>query len=197
MNKMSQSEIKPPEVYIHQPDFPEINGQVEKFKIEIEMKFEISQQTKILDEVKNGERRLSNSLEKGNYGEMRTDQDLKEKGYERISVDRVTNLNDSTHQGIDGVYYKKGGEPEYLIVDSKFGSAELGETADGKQMSESWIDNRLDSAVGKEKADEIRMEKIMNSDNVGSFVAHVDESGNVTYDKLDSNGNVTERNVQL
>lgn len=147
--------------------------------------------------MKNGERKLSNSLEKGNYGEMRTDQDLKEKGYERISVDRVTDLNDSNHQGIDGVYYKKGGKPEYLIVDSKYGSSQLGETSDGKQMSESWIDNRLDNAVGKEKADEIRMEKIMNGDNVGSFVAHVDESGNVTYDKLDNNGNVTERNVQL
>ena len=197
MNRMSQNEIKPPEVYVQRPDLPDIYGPVETIKIDVQMKFEISQQTKILDEVKNGERKLSNSLEKGNYGEMRTDQDLKEKGYERISVDRVTDLNDSTHQGIDGVYYKKGGEPEYLIIDSKFGSAQLGETADGKQMSESWIDNRLDSAVGKEKADEIRMEKIMNSDNVGSFVARVDESGNVTYDKLDSNGNVTERNVQL
>ena len=194
---MSQSEIKQHVIEVIQPHFPEIKRTLDQFVIDVELKMEISQQDKILDEVKNGERKLSNSLEKGNYGEMRTDQDLAEKGYERISVNRVTDLNDSTHQGIDGVYYKKGGEPEYLIVDSKFRSAQLGETSDGKQMSEAWIDNRLDSAVGKEKADEIRMEKIMNSNNICSLVSHVDECGNITYDKLDSNGNVTERNVQL
>jgi hypothetical protein len=64
-------------------------------------------------------------------------------------------------------------------------------------MSEKWIDNRLDNAVGKEKADEIRMEKLVNSGNVGSFVAHVSEDGIVTYERLDSNGDVKERNVQL
>ena len=145
---------------------------------------------KILEEVKNGERKLETSQEKGNYGEMRTDQDLKEKGYERISLDRVTDLNAPGRQGIDGVYYKEGGEPEYMIVDSKYGSSQLSDTDDGRQMSEKWIDNRLDNAVGKEKADEIRMEKLMNSDNVVSYVARIGEDGNVTYERVDSNGYV-------
>ena len=57
-------------------------------------------------------------------------------------------------------------------------------------MSEKWIDNRLDNAVGKEKADEIRMEKLMNSDNVVSYVARIGEDGNVTYERVDSNGYV-------
>lgn len=195
---MNINEISQPKVKIHNPDITgELINKLDKLQIKVEVKMEITQQQKILDEVKNGERKLETAIEKGNYGEMRTDQDLKEKGYERISLDRVTDLNDSTHHGIDGVYYKKGGEPEYLIVDSKYGSAQLGDTSDGRQMSEEWIDRRLDDAVGREKADEIRMEKLQNSDNVGSFVAHVDESGTVTYDRLDSNGNVTERNVQL
>lgn len=163
----------------------------------VEIKFDISNQNRVLDSVKRGEYKLETAQEKGNYGEMRTDQDLKEKGYDRISLDRVTDLKSAGHQGIDGVYYKKGGEPEYLIVDSKYGSAQLSETSDGKQMSDAWIDNRLDSAVGKEKADEIRLEKLQNGDNVGSYVAHVDENGTVTYDRLDNNGDVKERNVEL
>lgn len=151
----------------------------------------------IIDSVKNGENKLETSQEKGNFGEMMTDIDLKEKGYERISKDQTTDLSSPGRQGIDGVYYKQGGKPEYMIVDSKYGSAQLGDTVDGKQMSDKWIDNRLDNAVGKEKADEIRMEKLINNDNVGSYVAHVDEKGTVTYDRLDSNADVKERNVQI
>jgi hypothetical protein len=194
-NELNKPEIKET-VLLEQP-VPNLISKLDKIEIQFEMKFDISEQNKILEEVKNGERKLENSQEKGNYGEMRTDQDLKEKGYDRISLDRVTDLNSVGHQGIDGVYYKEGGEPEYIIVDSKYGSAQLSETADGKQMSEKWIDNRLDNAVGKEKADEIRMEKLVNSGNVGSFVAHVSEDGIVTYERLDSNGDVKERNVQL
>lgn len=194
-NELNKPEIK--ETVLLEQLVPNLISKLDKIEIQFEMKFDISEQNKILEEVKNGERKLENSQEKGNYGEMRTDQDLKEKGYERISLDRVTDLNSAGHQGIDGVYYKEGGEPEYIIVDSKYGSAQLSETADGKQMSDKWIDNRLDNAVGKEKADEIRMEKMANSENVGSFVAHVGEDGIVTYDRLDSNGDIKERNVQL
>lgn len=140
----------------------------------------------------------TNTHETGNYGEMKTDQDLRTKGYERISTDMVTDIDQSGHQGIDGVYYKKDGDPEYLIVDSKYGSAQLNpNTKDGKQMSNEWINNRLDKDVGKEKADEIRMEKVLNPDNVGSYVAHVDADGNVTYDRLDDDANVIEKDVKI
>ena len=50
---------------------------------------------------------------------------------------------------------------------------------------------------GKEKADEIRMEKILNPDNVGAYVAHVKEDGTVTYDKLDADANVVEKDVKI
>ena len=32
-------------------------------------------------------------------------------GYERVSLDRVTGLDDPIHQGIDGVYYNPEGTP--------------------------------------------------------------------------------------
>ena len=41
------------------------------------------------------------------------------------------------------------------------------------------------------------MEKLLNPDNVGAYVAHVEEDGKVSYDKLDENANVVERGVDL
>ena len=61
----------------------------------------------------NGDILLSNNIQKGNYGEMKMDVYFKSQGYERISLDRVTDLNAPTHQGIDGVYYNLDGHPPY------------------------------------------------------------------------------------
>lgn len=168
-----------------------------KDRVSTENNNDIDNQNKEISSVETGKRDLNTTQEKGNYGEMKTDADLRQKGYERISKDVVTSLNDKGHQGIDGVYYNPNGKPKYMIVDAKYGSAQLSETADGKQMSEKWIDNRLDVSVGKEKADEIRLEKILQPDNVGSYISHIDEKGNVTYDRLNEEGNVSERNVEL
>lgn len=164
---------------------------------ELTMDEKIDKQNQAIESVESGEKSLETTQEKGNYGEMKTDQDLRERGYERISTDMVTDLDDAGHQGIDGVYYNPDGDPQYVIVDAKYGTAQLSETADGKQMSENWIDKRLDEAVGKERADEIRLEKLLDSDNVGSYIAHVGEDGTVTYDRLDENANVIEKDVKL
>lgn len=160
----------------------------------------VKKQEKEISDVESGEKDFdrNNTHETGNYGEMKTDQDLRSKGYERLSNDMVTDIDENGHQGIDGVYYNPDGNPQYIIVDSKYGSAQLNpDTKDGKQMSENWIDKRLDKDVGKEKADDIRMEKLLNPDNVGSYVAHVDKEGNVTYDKLDGDANVIEKDVKI
>lgn len=184
----------PPIIYA--AETPDSQFDVEKFTASTKDKY-IDQQNDSINRVESGETSLDTPQEKGNYGEMKTDQDLREKGYERISTDMVKDVNDPGHQGIDGVYYNPDGHPPYIIVDAKYGSAQLSETADGKQMSDNWIDKRLDDAVGKEKADEIRMEKLTNPDNVGSYVAHVDENGNVSYDKLDADGNVERKDVEI
>jgi hypothetical protein len=128
-------------------------------------------------------------IEKGNFGEMCTDKDLREKGYDRISQDTVTDISESTHTGIDGVYENPDGDPRYIIVDSKYGTSQLQDTQDGKQLSETWINERLDRAVGREKADEIRLEQASNPENVEVAIAHVDENGSVSYEGVDGNGN--------
>lgn len=169
-------------------------------KKELTYEEKVKKQEKEISDVESGEKDFdrNNTHETGNYGEMKTDQDLRSKGYERLSNDMVTDIDENGHQGIDGVYYNPDGNPQYIIVDSKYGSAQLNpDTKDGKQMSENWIDKRLDKDVGKEKADDIRMEKLLNPDNVGSYVAHVDKEGNVTYDKLDGDANVIEKDVKI
>ena len=155
---------------------------------------EISQkQNQAIESVESGEIVLETNQEKGNYGEMKVDQDLREKGYERISTDAVTDLKDPTHKGIDGVYYNPDGDPPYLIVDAKYDKAKLkDEIGDGRQMSQKWIDARLDDAVGKDVADEIRMAQL--NGNVGCYVGKVAKDGDLTaeviYQQVDEAGEI-------
>ena len=132
----------------------------------------------------NHDKYLDDSQAKGNYGEMKVDQDLNSKGLENISNDRVSDLKTPTGPGIDGVYVNNANGDTFK-VEVKFGQSQLGDTLDGKQMSSEWIDNRLDQAVGKEMADKIRMDSITNPDSVKSILAKVDVDGNISYFELD------------
>lgn len=152
------------------------------------------------------------TAEKGNLCEMMMDRYYISKGYRPLIPphERVTSLDDKGHQGIDGIYEKDG---KFVIADAKFGTATLSDTLDGKQMSKPWIDRRLDEAIGKKKADEIRDAYEDDPDNVTTEVYHydpetseqgstysdthpVDEDGEkcgerVQVEMYDSNGKVT------
>ena len=139
----------------------------------------------IIKGVENGDVPLINNIQKGNYGEMKMDAYFESQGYERISLDRVTDLNTPTHQGIDGVYYNPDGHPPYIIGEAKYGSSRLSILADGTpQMSDKWIIDRLENAVGEEIANDIKMEMILNPDNVGSTLVHVSSDGGIDITEL-------------
>lgn len=148
-----------------------------------------------LERIRNGEKLTEK--EKGNLGEMMMDQYYISKGYHPLNKNRVTSLDDSGHQGIDGVYErtKEDGSKEYVIADAKYNTAKQDETNDGKQLSANWIDKRLDNAVGKEKADEIRDAYEDDPDSVKSEIYHIDpnpdEDGNIHTDtqEVDADGN--------
>ena len=95
--------------------------------------------------------------EKGNLCEMMMDQYYISQGYKPLHSPRVTSLEDKGHHGIDGVYEKDG---KYIIADAK--------------MSQEWINKRLDDAVGKEKADEIREAYENDPNSVSTEVYHFD-----------------------
>ena len=110
------------------------------------------------------------------------------KSADKVSVvtrSRVTDLNAPTHQGIDGVYYNLDGHPPYIIGEAKYGSSRLAILADGTpQMSDKWIIDRLENAVGEGVANDIKMEMILNPDNVGSILVHVSSNGEIDITKL-------------
>jgi RHS repeat-associated protein len=73
--------------------------------------------------------------------EKKMDKAMKDKGYEKVSV-KGKNVNAN---GIDGVYYKKGGSPEYVIAEAKSGRGYLhksGPNKDIQQMSDAWINGK-------------------------------------------------------
>lgn len=123
---------------------------------------------------------------------MKMDVHFESEGYTRISLDRVTSLEDKIVQGIDGVYENASSQPKYIIGEAKYGSAQLSNTKTGKQTSDEWIDsrNRLEKAVGREKADEIRMELLLNPDNIESILIKIGEDGNVSQLLIDELGKI-------
>lgn len=150
------------------------------------------------ERIRNGEKLTNEEL--GNLGEMMMDQYYISKGYKPLNKHRVTSLDDKKggfRTGIDGVYEKANsdGTKSYDIADAKYNTSQLSETNDGKQMSDNWIDKRLDDAVGKEKADEIRDAAEDSPDSVSHEVYHIDpnidENGNIHTDvqEVDPEGN--------
>lgn len=71
-----------------------------------------SQQRAAIESVENGEVALKTNKQKGNYGEMKMDDYFESQGYERISNDRVTGLDDKLSKGIDGVYENANPPPK-------------------------------------------------------------------------------------
>ncbi|MFZ2539573.1 MAG: T7SS effector LXG polymorphic toxin [Oscillospiraceae bacterium] len=140
-------------------------------------------QRSIIDSVDGGGIKLETNMQKGNYGEMKMDDYFESQGYERISTDRVTDLNGSTHQGIDGVYLNPGPPPKYIVAEAKYGSSKLGYTKDGKQMSDTWIETRLENAVGENMADDILL------NGYDKVLTNILTDGEIITKSLDSIGN--------
>ena len=142
----------------------------------------------IIKQVEKGKLKLTDNIQKGNYGEMKMDQYYEKKGYVRISQDRVMSLDEPVHQGLDGVYYnvdKQKGEPTYIIAEAKYNQSKLGYTKyDGKQMSDQWIfrSKRLDDDVTKGIAKEIR--KANAKADCEKQVVHVFPDGTVKVKKI-------------
>ncbi|OTX18484.1 hypothetical protein BK721_19435 [Bacillus thuringiensis serovar nigeriensis] len=149
-----------------------------------------AQQRTVIESVESGEVALKTTKRKGNYGEMKMDDFFESQTYTRISDDRVLTLDQKIVKGIDGIYENSSPPPKYVIAEAKYNTAQLSNTKDGKQMSETWIDGsrRLESTVGEEMADKIREEMLLNPENIQNILINVDKDGNVVKSILDSSG---------
>lgn len=139
--------------------------------------------------------------QKGNYGEIRSREvltqnpALQRQGYDLEPIGRTKEtpltINDSGHQGIDGIYKNNTPPPSYIIDEAKYNTSQLGTLEDGtRQMSDDWINSndRLQTACGKE-ADKIK--EAMKNGDVEKILTRVDTNGNVTISSIDSAGKVT------
>lgn len=96
----------------------------------------------------------------------------------------VIGLDDVGRRGIDGVYYNPNGNPPYIIAEAKYNTARLGNTvSDGKQMSERWIDRRLENAVGEERIAAIQ--DAMEFGDVQSHLFNIKQDGRIIVNQLD------------
>lgn len=118
------------------------------------------------------------NAEKGVFGEAKGDEFMMGEGMQKMNGPPVKVGDKPLGQGIDGVWKNSSPPPEYVISETKYGSSRLGNTKDGPQMGDKWIDRRLDKAVGKVEADKIR--DSMLEGNVEKWLLRVDESGKVT-----------------
>jgi hypothetical protein len=151
----------------------------------------------MLQDIIDGKTPLTTNKEKGNFGELMQDIYYKDQGYEAIHQNPATGLDSKGHQGIDGVYYKEGGHPPYIIAEAKFtsdGSApSMGDTKrSGPQMGVRWIKGRLGAEqLGLSPEHLTRLQAAMEADTgqVGARLFHVDGSGNVAESKLNLGGN--------
>ncbi|QLB50041.1 hypothetical protein [Streptococcus sanguinis] len=97
----------------------------------------------------------------------------------------VTGLDDAGRQGIDGVYYNPNGHPPYIISEAKYDTSRLKKTADGRQMSEKWIDRRLERAIDKNHARSIRKSLFSADGNVQSHLFNIKKNGDIIVNQLD------------
>lgn len=99
------------------------------------------------------------------------------------ATDKVDNvpggLNDASvnKNGLDSLYKNGNPPPDYVVVESKYGSSKLGQTNNGKHMSDTWIKSHVHDLDLPEDA------------SYGKYLSEVDESGNITITELDKNGN--------
>ncbi|MDP9959439.1 PAAR-like protein [Chryseobacterium lathyri] len=146
-------------------------------------------QDDIIKQVKDGDIELSTSARKGNFGEMTADRDMMDKGYEPLHQ-RLTDIDASTHQGIDGVFKNPGPPPSYVVVDAKYGQAGLSTLTDGtRQMSDKWIQDRLGNTVSRQELRNI------TQSGYERVVGKVDANGNIVYRRVDANGYIIRGNA--
>jgi hypothetical protein len=137
-------------------------------------------QKNVVNQNKNSIATASNNS-KGAFGEIGSDVVLTEREFQALHR-RKTALTDGWGEtGIDGVFKKND---QFYIVEAKYGSSTLSNTASGKQMSDTWIlgDDRLLNAVGASTRQEIIA--------VGykRLLAKISADGSVVYKELDALG---------
>lgn len=139
------------------------------------------------------------SLRKGNFGEICTDLDFYEKGYELLHINKVNSIDQTIETGIDHIF-KNPITGEFIIVESKFhGTGGLNSANPAtnlpRQMSDEWISNgsksssdRLWKAVGEDVNLYNQIKPSLTTNNYTRIIAYVQPNGTINYKYITSQG---------
>lgn len=158
LERMDKSEVQQPFDPDKRVEISEMPKEMSFDEINNLQKEEIGKAFEKIRNLENGDD--ISSVEKGNLGEMMMDQYYIKHGYTPLKEPRVTDLEKPAGKGLDGVYEKVNpdGTKEYIVSDAKVNGSKLHILSDGTlQLSDNYtFPARLEEAVGKEKADEIK-----------------------------------------
>lgn len=143
----------------------------------------------------------------GNFGEMMQDKLLRLKGLIRTDKAMVTNLESPLRKGIDGIYRsidKIDGVYKYVVSEAKFNKATLNTCKNSvKQMSETWIKDRLEKAPNDIFDNETMeyllkdfLEGVTDEDLLKEFTKELAD-GTRVLNYLDEAGNITDGAAML
>lgn len=133
---------------------------------------------------------------KGNFGEICTDLDFYEKGYDVLHVNRVNSIDSPIQQGIDHIF-KNPQTGEFIIVESKFhGTGGLSTLVDGtRQMSDNWISDgtktssdRLWNALNGNLSLYNQIKPSLTTNNYTRVISYIQPDGSINYKYINSNG---------
>jgi hypothetical protein len=114
---------------------------------------------------------------------------MQKNGFEKISSDKGWNA-----PGVDDIWKNPNPPPDYVVTEYKYGSSGLGNTRDGRQTSDGWLNgintgrDRVADAVSFEES--IKIRNSMEAGATEKWLIRVDELGNVSKQVLDSSGKV-------
>lgn len=103
-------------------------------------------------------------------------------------------FEDIGQTGVDDLFKVNKPGVDYVVVEYKYGTSTLKPTADGLQMSDTWLTgantdyNRIFEAVNGNIETAESVSKAMNTGRVEKWLVHTDPYGNVTVGILDKSG---------
>lgn len=125
----------------------------------------------------------------GNYGEMKDNVFQRADGWDDIRAEHpLIDIDKPTAPGIDGAYNKGGANGDYKVTDSKYNTAQLQTTNNGKELSRRWTRNHVrNGAVKPEHGAE--MLRRNNSNTLDRSITRTNTDGSMRTEPINNNGN--------
>jgi hypothetical protein len=124
---------------------------------------------------------------------------------ERLVPDaqRIGRVPTAGQQGIDDLFKVIRPDVDYVVVEYKFGSSQLKGTADGLQMSDTWLQgsvtgrSRLVASLDGNVLAAESVSDALLANRVERWIVHTDPLGNVTIGMVDASGRFIPKPISL